>query len=145
MSPLISLAVFAVVGAGVSIFWLKRLANQSEKRMREQFPAAKAIVRGANFFGQESRGKAQLRGNGTFVLTDTEIVFERWVPRAEFRIPFAAIQTVDTANAFLGKRIGRKLLHVRFRSETGDLDSMAWYVPDLHGLMNQIERLKSHA
>ena len=34
-----------------------------------------------NFFGQESLGLGQIRGNGVLVLTEKELYFEMWHPK----------------------------------------------------------------
>jgi len=118
---------------------LRRVAAQRAQAARERFPNAKLIVPGANFFGQESGGVMQMRGNGTLVLTDSELYFERWVARKEYRIPLNAIQAIETPTSFLGKTNFRPLLKVVFKDEAGHTDSMAWLVRDLEGVKRALE------
>ena len=88
----------------------------------------KANARG---LGLESRGAAQVRGNGWLVLTDDELRFRMWVPDRETRIPLAAITDVGTERTWLGKFVGGRLLRVRWRTPEGGEDAMAWQVRDL--------------
>ena len=86
---------------------------------------------GANTFGVESRGRAQIRGNGCLAATAKEIVFLMWFPRREVRIPRSAITAVERTKWHLGKSVGRTLLRVRFTNDEGRPDSVAWWVRDL--------------
>lgn len=143
-----TLEILIIVAAGtigglILVFaGVKRVAARREQAMRQRFPTARTILPNVNFFGRESDGAAQLRGNGTMALTGSEIVFERWVPRKEYRIPFAAIQAIETPRAFLGKSVGQRLLKVVYTSDSGQTDSIAWLVPDLEALKQTLENLR---
>ncbi len=97
----------------------------------------KANVQG---LGLESRGGAQVRGNGWLVLTDDELRFRMWAPDRETRIPLAAVSDVGTEKAWLGKWVGRRLLRVRWREANGTEDAMAWEVRDLEGWLAALRR-----
>jgi len=84
----------------------------------------------------------QLRGNGTLVLTDSELYFERWVPHREYRIPLASIRAIETPSSFLGKTNFRPLVKVVFQTEAGQTDSIAWLVRDVEGLKQAIEEAR---
>jgi hypothetical protein len=145
MTPLGLIAgILLLVAAllGIVFVPLRRLAAQRTQAIRERFPNAKLIVPGANFYGQESRGVMQMRGNGTLVLTDSELYFEGWLPRREFRIPLGAIQTIETPTSYLGKTNFRPLVKVVFRDAAGQTDSMAWLVPDVGGLKHALEEAR---
>jgi hypothetical protein len=86
----------------------------------------------ANTFGTESRGRLQARGNGTLALAAEELLFAQWVPDRVLRIPRAAITEVDTTRSWLGKTMFRRLLLVRWRTDTG-ADAIALWVKDLDG------------
>lgn len=86
---------------------------------------------GANFFGVESRGKAQVRGNGHLALTADEIVFVMWVGSRRLRIPRSAITSVHRKRSHLGKTVFRDLLAVSFTNDSGAPDTAAWLVRDL--------------
>lgn len=132
--------VIAVVVAGavtsfliilfVVIASVVRAAKAAGEQARAKYPDAR-LVENALFFGQESRGAAQMRGNGTLVLTDSELVFEQWVVNRTFRVPYSAIVAIETPRAFLGKSQGVKLLKVAYRDEAGNPDALAWRVRDL--------------
>jgi hypothetical protein len=85
----------------------------------------------ANFFGVESRGKGQVRGNGHLAASSDEIVFVMWVPRRELAIPRDRVTAVERTRSHLGKSVGRELLCVRFTNDAGEPDSAAWLVRDL--------------
>ncbi|MGH2722781.1 MAG: hypothetical protein ACRDI0_00685 [Actinomycetota bacterium] len=85
----------------------------------------------ANSLGLESRGALQIRGNGCLAATAEAILFRQWLPRKQIRIPRARIIAIERVRWHLGKSYGRPLLKVRFTSENGQPDSIAWYVRDL--------------
>src|SRR5688500_13926202 len=93
----IGLIFFLVFG------WLGRLSAQRGEEAQQKYPGAKAIIRGVSFFGQESHGVTQGRGNGTLILTEDKLVFERWLPRRTYEIPPASISGIETPSSFLGK------------------------------------------
>jgi hypothetical protein len=99
-------------------------------------------LRGANFFGQESKGLKQLRGNGNLMLTNHELYFKQWLKKKEILIPISNIQTVETVTSHLHKSVGRPLLKVTFLNELGKMDSMAWWVRDVNKWITAINDLK---
>jgi hypothetical protein len=123
----------------VTLFLVRRYAMTRSQAAREQFPNARLIIPSANFYGQESLGVMQARGNGTLVLTDKELYFERWLPRREYRIPLAAIQAIETPSSYLGKTNFRPVLKIVFKDENGQTDSMGWLVSDVAGTQQAIE------
>src|SRR5262245_30317171 len=139
---LVLLLVFLVVFGGVSVM-LGRFARQKEASARERYPAARHIDRAASFFGQQSRGATQMRGNGTLILTDSDLIFEMWVPNTEFRIPLRSIQALENPKSFLGKSRFTPLLKVVYTNEQGATDAMAWQVPDLSGWMRRINAARA--
>jgi hypothetical protein len=104
------------------------------RRLKAELPADAVRVENAQGLGLESRGKAQVRGNGWLVLTEDELRFRQWVPNRETRIPLASITAVETGRWWLGKSVGRKLLVVRW-----DEDAMAWNVRDLDGWLAALQ------
>ncbi|MBN2157513.1 MAG: hypothetical protein JW776_15815 [Candidatus Lokiarchaeota archaeon] len=84
-----------------------------------------------NFFGQESKGLGQVRGNGSLILTDSELYFEMWWPNRSLRIPRQIITKIETPKWHLKKTKGTPLLKVYFINNQGKQDSAAWIVPDL--------------
>ncbi len=130
----ILLIAFVAVG-----FFLRRLATQNEAAARAKYPAARLVVPDAVFFGQESRGMAQLRGNGTLVISDSELYFRKWVPLTEYTIPLNRIESIESPKVYLGKSYGRPLLKINYRREDGQSDSMGWYVPDVESVRGQVD------
>jgi len=119
------------------------LFKKRTREIEEQFTGKNILLtsRGANFFGQESKGLGQVRGNGVLLLTDKELYFGMWTPKKELKIPIVAIKSIETPKSFLGKSAFRKLLKVVFENYMGDLDAAAWYVKDLVPWSQEIERL----
>jgi len=119
------------------------LFKKRTREIEEQFTGKNILLtsRGANFFGQESKGLGQVRGNGVLLLTDKELYFGMWTPKKELKIPIVAIKSIETPKSFLGKSALRKLLKVVFENYMGDLDAAAWYVKDLVPWSQEIERL----
>jgi len=134
--------VFVVVFGGVFVM-LRRTARQKEASARARYPTARQIDRAASFFGQESRGPTQMRGNGTLILTNSDLIFEMWLPSTEFRIPLRSIQALENPISFLGKSRFTPLLKVVYTNEQGATDAMAWQVPDLSGWMGQIDQARA--
>lgn len=95
----------------------------------------------ANFFGLESAGARQARGNGCLALTDQEVLFLQWVPRRELRIERARITGVESPTWHLGKSRGHPLLKILFTDERQAPDSAAWQVRDLEGWRTALNEL----
>ena len=85
---------------------------------------------GANFFGQESLGVKQIRGNGVLLLTSEELIFELWLPNRILRIPISNIRSIEETKWHLKKTKGVKLLKVVFTNEKYTEDSAAWWVTE---------------
>lgn len=94
----------------------------------------------ANFFGIESHGTMQIRGNGILLLTDTDLVFEMFQPTREFRIPLAKIEKIELAESHLTKTVFQPLLKVYFTNEAGDVDSVAWWLVNPTEWKNLVEQ-----
>jgi hypothetical protein len=93
---------------------------------------------GANFFGQQSRGMAQVRGNGALVLLEDRLCFILAAPRREFIIPLRQITGVTLAKSHLGKTILRPLLRVDYTTEHG-ADAIAWALVDPDKWVREID------
>lgn len=134
MSPILLIVViFTAVGIPLIVVLsrVRRMASEREASVRQRFPAARMIEGSALFYGQESSGAMQLRGNSVLVLTDNELYSEMWLPHREFRIAHNTIQSAETVNSFLGKTNFRPILKVTFQTPEGGTDSMAWLVKDV--------------
>jgi len=140
---LLVLVVFFVLVFGGVFVVLRNIARQKEAHARARYPNARQIDRAASFFGQESRGVTQMRGNGTLILTDSDLIFEMWVPNKAFRIPLRSIQSLENPSSFLGKSRFTPLLKVVYTTEQGTMDAMAWQVPDLSGWMRHLNEAQA--
>ncbi|NHK32911.1 MAG: hypothetical protein FK730_16305 [Asgard group archaeon] len=116
------------------------------RKIIENFPNQDIIrvFAGANFFGQESVGVWQFRGNGVLILTSEELYFELWMPKnRSCRIPIQSIVKVETTKWHLKKTKNRILLKVVFINENGETDSAAWLIRDLEQWINAIEKIRA--
>ena len=85
-----------------------------------------------NFFGQKSAGRAQLRGNGSLLLTPDELHFLRWINKKDIVIPLDDIENIERVNSYLGKSKKSELLKVEFNNDQGKKDSAAWLLDNMH-------------
>jgi len=129
----IAIAILVLVGISLGIVFavlIQRMKAAGRDRLQVRFPA-QTILRSdltANFFGLESRGRRQVRGNGVLALTSEELWFSRFTPRNDLAIPLSQIETVRLITSHLGKRIfGRQLLYIQFQTPEGT-DAAAWLV-----------------
>ena len=119
-----------VLLALVTLIPLRRRTRRVRAELEASLPQGTLRMANAQGFGQLSRGKAQVRGNGWLALTADELVFGQWVPRRETRVARSAITAVETPRSWLGKTNGSRLLCVRWRDARGTEDAMAWYLRD---------------
>jgi hypothetical protein len=133
-----ALAIVALVLGGLLVLALALMPLR--RRARRVTAAVEAEAGGdarrsehVRGLGLESRGAAQVRGNGRLVLTEDELRFRMFVPDRETRIPLAAVTSVGSERTWLGKWVGRRLLRVRWTTAGGGEDAMAWEVRDLAG------------
>lgn len=140
---LLGFIVFFVTVFGGVLLVLRNIARQKEASAQVRYAHALQIDRAASFFGQESRGVTQLRGNGTLILTQTELIFEVWLPNKTFRIPLGSMQSLENPRSFLGKSRFTPLLKVVYTNEQGTTDAMAWQVPDLTSWMQYINEARA--
>jgi len=93
---------------------------------------------GASYFGRESAGLWQVRGNGDLIITPDEVYFEMWFPKRILVIPMHSVVSVETPKSFKGRSVFRPLLKISFSDEIGRKDSVAWYVKDLEKALSVI-------
>jgi hypothetical protein len=97
----------------------------------------------ANYFGLESKGVKQIRGNGVLILTKKKLYFEMWVkPKTIIEIPINSIQKIESVKSHLKKSRFQKLLKVIFTTNRGNTDSVAWLVRDLNEWMQILDKLE---
>ncbi|TFG03769.1 MAG: hypothetical protein EU542_00935 [Promethearchaeota archaeon] len=119
------------------------LFKKRTREIKQKFAGNDILLtsRGANFFGQESKGLGQIRGNGVLLLTNKELYFGMWTPKKDLKIPIVAIKSIENPKSFLGKSVLRKLLKINFINDGDDLDAAAWYVKDLVSWTQELEQL----
>ena len=99
-----------------NIFW-KIFRKRIEEFMQKYSKRGVLMKGGANFFGIESDGLMQVRGNGILLLTETDLVFRMFEPTRDFLIPLAQIVKVELAESHLTKTVFKPLLKVYFTNE----------------------------
>jgi len=122
---------------------VRKLLQKRINEIMEKFKDKKILAEfsSANFFGQESKGSKQIRGNGVLVLTNKEFFFEMWHPKTILQIPISSIQRVETPKKHLGKTKFRSLLKVIFENDKRETDSAAWLINHLQQWKESIENL----
>ena len=137
----LALAILVVIALAFAIVLIpvSRRAKRVQTGLEEELGGS--IERSANVrgLGLQSRGRGQVRGDGRLVLTPDELRFRQWVPQRETTIPLASVTSVGTERTWLGKWVGSKLLCVRWRTQDGGEDAMAWQVPDLEGWLAALQ------
>jgi hypothetical protein len=142
--PFVAIAVggvtFLVIVPRLLVGWLR---SAMSARIAKRFSSTEIVLSelAANAFGVESQGRAQVRGNGALVLTESALVFLQAVPDEELRIPLDAILETSLVRSHLGKTVGKNLVHVRFIDE-GKTDSVAWWAPDPAAWVAKIDQLR---
>lgn len=133
----------SVIGYIASILGFKNLEKKRAAEVLVRFKDQRifGVSSRANFFGQESLGKTQIRGNGILVLTENELFFQMWVPQKEWSIKLIKITGVENPRVFLGKTKGRSLLKVLFKNERNEADSAAWLVNKLSDWQTAMSRI----
>jgi len=138
LNQVLLIAIFFACGL-VLVFLVSRITlailrrvmrREVAERTRGQRVVRQALT--ANFFGLQSLGRGQIRGNGALVLTTGELIFIMTFPRRVTEIPLDGITEVSLARRFLGKRAWRPLLQVDFTGTEGP-DAAAWAVADPEG------------
>jgi len=99
------------------------------------------IASNANFFGQESAGFKQIRGNGTLVLTKDKLYFQMLLPKKIIEIPLENIERIEENRSHLGKTTGSKLMKIIYRNGSNSMDSCAWLVRNRKEWINKIGQL----
>lgn len=137
--PLLVAAPVAVLLAGLLV-WVRR-ARRRAREDAASFLGARTVLlcSDACSFGRQSRGVAQIRGNGILACTDQELWFRMLAPARTLTIPLETITALDTPRSHLGKGCIRPLLLVRFHSASGD-DAVAWSVADLERWLTTLEQ-----
>jgi len=133
-------SILTVVGLGtvwgmLFLWWLvRRIRRGAAERIAHEIANPSEILlreTGANFFGLQSRGGRQVRGNGGLVLTHDQLRFFQLVPRREIAIPLERIEETSLVRSHCGKSVLWTLLRVTYRTgpaATKSVDSAAWYV-----------------
>lgn len=147
----ILLIVFGSIGLIVGILLLVKrwfLSMIATARAKLDLIAAgrvpKLVDDRANFFGLESKSRAQVRGNGVLGLYERELIFVHLMIDRVLRIPVDSITEIATVKAWKGKTIFRDLLKVSW-STAGTPESVVWFVVDLPGWLDALRRAQPSA
>lgn len=136
-------AALLIVTLILGFLFLRNLQARRAKEVMSKFQGKQvyAMSSGANFIGQQSKGRGRLRGNGVFVLGDKGIYFEMWVPRRTVSIPYKNVVSVETPTSFMGRFTGIKMLKVVFRNENNETDAVGWSISHVDRYVNLLNDL----
>ena len=98
-----------------------------------------AINSNANFFGQQSLGLTQMKGNGVLILMDSEVYYEMWIPKKIIRIPLESIKDIEETKFYLGKTKFKPLLKITFINDENEEDSCTWLVSNIKGWKEKLK------
>jgi len=141
-----TVAVSVLFGTVILLSLLRLFFSSARKKLehhiQENFDIREIVgaTTRANFFGKQSKGGKQIRGNGALVLTKNEIYFIRAVPFKEYKIPLKSILEVSLPNSFNGKSVFSKLLCIQYKIGS-ELDVVAWAVKNPESWKKSIEKL----
>ena len=122
---------------------LKRLFKNRIKEVMDQFDEKEIVMEfyKANFFGLESWGRKQVRGNGVLVLTNNELFFGMFKPAKNLSIQLDSIIKIKTSDkSHLSKATFMRLLKITYLNE-GKEDTAAWLVNRLDDWEAAIRKL----
>ena len=141
----VAVAILVVLALLFLLISVRRKGRECLEMVADRFRGEDVICQdnSASFFGKKSKKFKQVRGNGVLILTRRELFFRRLMPESEISIPLQNVQGVETPLSFLGKSIFRPLLKVDYRTETGEADSIAWYVKNLKCFREGIENQRT--
>lgn len=141
--PLLAIvgSLLAVVVALAVFSWRVRLSIAAARMRLGAMLHGKPTLRideRAQFLGLASIGPMQLRGLAVLALAEGELVSLQILVDRTVQIPTADIVSVGDVKSWLGKWIAQRLLHVVWRTPSGE-ESAAWRVRDLEGWKAAIE------
>ena len=122
---------------------LKRLFKKRIEEVYEKFDKKEIVMDlyKANFFGLESSGLKQTRGNGVLILTNKELFFGMLKPERDLSIPLNSIIKINTSEkSHLKKKTAMRLLKITFQND-GKEDIAAWLVSKLDNWETAIRKL----
>lgn len=110
---------------------IRQARNRIRRAIQQRYSRAEIqrLDERANFAGQQSHGKGQLRGNGTLLLTHDELAFFMLLPSRELIVPTDAITKVELVRSFAGRALPWRMLCVHWQTDEGE-DAAAWAVKD---------------
>jgi hypothetical protein len=136
--------VLTLVAGLISKVVLAFIKGSLEVRITAQYRPDDILMQDlkANYFGRESAGVGQLRGNGGLLLTAKQLHFFMFLPKSDISIPLTAITKLTITKSHLGKATLYDLLKVTFLAN-GQPDSIAWYLTEPTVWKNRIEALQT--
>lgn len=131
-----------IFGLGIVFVLLRVWIGKFRAQVQARFAAEEIVLADwfANNFGEQSRGAAQLRGNGALILGKQTLHFVMMANKRELTIPLASITGVSFVKSHLGKSVGRKLLAVDFTNEAGAPDRVALLVRQPEAWQQALQR-----
>ena len=141
-----ALIIISAVLGGLALLFLvvkvifARVRRRLLRRLFERFSEndLRTWTVNANFFGLESKGGRQVRGNASLAMTDRFLYSCLGAPIRELAIPLERVTRVSLVKSHCGKSVMVYLLRVDFTTTAGE-DAAAWFVRDAAEWMEAIE------
>ncbi len=124
---------------------LRQVRSSLKTYIREHFDKTEILKStvSANYFGRQSLGGRQVKGNGALVLTKDTLYFKRAVPHLEIIIPLTSILEISMPRSFNGRSVGGKLLCVEYKKEQ-EQDAIAWSLPGTGEWVFELKKRCTH-
>jgi hypothetical protein len=127
--------VIVAVGAGAALAFgplLNKKGDAAIKRCKDELGATniEIIEPKATGFGTEPPSAGGLRSMGCLALSHTDLMFVTWTPQKEYRIPRAAITSVDTSADDLAG-VQKAMITVAYTGDDGSEVTASWRLTDI--------------
>jgi hypothetical protein len=131
-----------VATSGVVLATRRKMGQRRLSRLYESTGGAviMRICLDARSLGAASRGRYQLSRGGILALTQETLCFVGTLPGRVDVIPMDHVLAVSTVSSHAGSRGKHPLLHLEYRTETGN-DAMAWSVQDPQRWVKAINKM----
>ncbi len=128
IGTLLIVALFAVFLLTIFIQATRRRVDQRIRTTLTDAPK-RLETPSARFLGFLSGTGEQLKGSGSLVLTDNQLLFFQALPPHNLTLPLAAVREATTVSTYQKKNYSRPILKVTFSTHHGQ-DAAAWVIPD---------------
>ena len=137
---------FITIGCAMALLlFLKKTQDEAEANFKRKFhdKDVQFLDKNALYVARESDGYSHFRGMGYLVLTDEVLYFERQLDKKTIEIPVKSILKVERTRRLGAQSPGKLMLKIRFETQSGKEDAIAWKVKDLEQWIEIINKVSS--